>query len=196
MKFIGKYVGHSNYLLSTGAFTFVEGAILYTSFGYLKHFQAEEYGKNLIVNTCRGINQSTADENIHAIGSAMAFRDLMHESKLNEEETKYIENKMREIALEVYRHEEAIVEIMYSEGEIPRLNRDSLKDFAKHRCNICLNMLGFGPVFDESECDTTIASWFYKNINSVQLHDFFTAHGSEYNGHWDRKKFGKVWEIK
>lgn len=192
MDFIGKYVGHSNYILSTGAFTFVEGAILYSSFGYLKHFQAQECGKNLITNTCRGINQSVADENIHAIGSAMACQDMIREANLDEEEMAYLKAQFEDIAKKVYEHESAIIDILYSKGDIKNLPKHCLKDFVKHRCNLCLDMLGFGPVFTE-ELDTFIESWFYKNINSVQFHDFFTGHGSEYNNNWDEQRFGLVW---
>lgn len=194
MDFIGEYVGHKNYILSTGAFTFIEGAVLYSSFAYLKHFQAQECGKNLITNTCRGINQSVADENIHAIGSAMATRDLITESNLNTEEMSWLEDQFRSIATKVYEHEEAIIDILYSKGDIKGLTKTSLKSFVKQRCNLCLDMLGFGPVFTE-ELDSFINDWFYRNINSVQFHDFFTGHGSEYNGHWDRKKFGNVWRL-
>ena len=195
MGFISKYVGHENYLLSVGAFTFIEGAVLYSSFAFLKHFQAQECGKNLIVNTCRGINQSVADENIHAIGGAMAFRDLLKESKLSHEEELWLETEFQSMAQVVYEHECAIIDNIYSEGDIENLPKSCLKDFAKHRVNLCLDMLGYGPAFTE-ELDTFIEDWFYKNINSVQFHDFFTGHGSEYNTKWNEKRFGLVWETK
>jgi len=48
-------------LKSLAAFAFVEGAVLYSSFAFLKHFQVE--GKNLLANLVAGINFSVRDEN-------------------------------------------------------------------------------------------------------------------------------------
>ena len=47
-------------LKSIGIFSMIEGAILYSSFAFLKHFQAE--GKNKLVNVTAGINFSVQDE--------------------------------------------------------------------------------------------------------------------------------------
>ena len=67
MEFIDTYAAHENDLISAGAFSFVEGAVLYSSFAFIKHFQAQECGKDLMKNICRGINLSVADENTHAV---------------------------------------------------------------------------------------------------------------------------------
>lgn len=192
MKFIGKYVQHDNELLSLAAFSFIEGAVLYSSFAYLKHFQEKEYNKNLITNTCRGISQSVADENLHAIGGAITFRKLLEECDASEEEMEWIRHAIRSIALKVFEHEQAIIGNMYSKGDIPGFPRHQLEDFVKSRCNLCLQNLGMEPVFTE-ELDTFIEGWFYRNINSTQLHDFFTGNGIEYNKDWTKSRFGKVW---
>jgi len=34
-----------------------------------------------------------------------------------------------------------------------------------------------------------ISSWFYKNINSGSLHDFFTKQGNNYTRDWSENKF-------
>lgn len=56
MDFIDEVVSSKNDLYSLGAFTFVEGVVLYSSFAFLKHFQAE--GKNKLKNVVAGINFS------------------------------------------------------------------------------------------------------------------------------------------
>lgn len=43
-------------LVSLGGFSMVEGAILYSTFGFLKHYQSQ--GKNKLLNVVRGINYS------------------------------------------------------------------------------------------------------------------------------------------
>jgi len=196
MKFIGKYVESKNDLLSLAAFSFIEGAVLYSSFAFIKHFQAQECGKDLIKNICRGINLSVADENTHAVGGAMVFRDLVREAGLTTDELEWLYDLIGYIALQVYHHEAAIIEDIYSQGDIANFPKQGLLDFVKHRCNLCLSNLGIDTIFEEDQLDGSIKAWFYKNINSVQFHDFFTGGGSEYNLKWKEAKFGAVWESK
>ena len=73
-----------NILLSIGAFSMIEGAVLYSNFAFLKHFQAE--GKNKLVNLTAGINFSVRDENLHSLGGAWLFKTLLAESALTDKE--------------------------------------------------------------------------------------------------------------
>ena len=52
--------------------------------------------------------------------------------------------------------------------------------------------LGLVPIFN-GKLDDFVSSWFYDNINSVKLHDFFTGHGSEYNIKVDKESLASVW---
>ena len=61
MEFIGKLITSKNDMLSLAAFTMVEGAVLYSNFAYLKHFQAK--GKNKLKRIVSGIDFSVRDEN-------------------------------------------------------------------------------------------------------------------------------------
>lgn len=193
MSFIEEHARSKNDLISAGVFSMMEGAVLYSSFAFLKHFQSQECGKDLLKNVCRGIDQSVGDENIHALGGALLFKTIYKESNFNKEEKEYISNLMRNVALKIHQHEEGVIDIMFKGGYIKGITKEQLKDFVKHRCNLCLEELGIKPVFTE-ELDTFIQGWFYNNINSVKLHDFFTGHGSEYNIKVDEQAFGKVWE--
>ena len=60
MDFIDGAINDPDDLYSTGVFSMVEGAILYSSFAFLKHFQSK--GKNKALNIVRGINFSVRDE--------------------------------------------------------------------------------------------------------------------------------------
>ncbi len=54
---------HNDYthkLIALAAFSMIEGAVLYSSFAYLKHFQA--CGKNKLINIVRGVDMSVRDE--------------------------------------------------------------------------------------------------------------------------------------
>ena len=51
-------------LKSVGIFSMIEGAILYSSFAFLKHFNSA--GKNKLINVNAGINFSAIEETIHS----------------------------------------------------------------------------------------------------------------------------------
>ena len=56
IKHVGEIISDSDDLVSLGGFSMVEGAILYSTFGFLKHYQSQ--GKNKLLNVVRGINYS------------------------------------------------------------------------------------------------------------------------------------------
>ena len=62
-----------NLLKSIGAFAIIEGAVLYSSFAFLKHFQSE--GKNKLTNLIAGINFSVKDENCLIAGTEVLTQD-------------------------------------------------------------------------------------------------------------------------
>ena len=195
MGFIGKYVGDDNDLISTAAFSFIEGAILYSSFAFFKHFQSQACGKDLIKNVCRGINLSVGDENTHAVGGALLFRRLLEQvlPSLSEEEVAYIKNTIKDIGETAYEHECLIIDKMFEKGDLGGITKQNLKDFVKHRVNLCSVQLGLDEILDESSSDKFIEGWFYKDINTVAFHDFFSGSGSEYNIKWKKDRFGLVW---
>lgn len=193
MKFIADVINHEDDAVSTGGFTFVEGGILYTSFALFKHYQSQECGKNEIKNTVRGINQSYADEDGHAVTSATFCKIIMKEREPSEEEYNKWKAIMYQMAETTFQHEVKIINKFFEKGELGGITKQNMLDFAKHRVNVCLSYLDLEPLFDESELDGFIASWFYTDTNSYQMHDIFTGHGSEYRNDWSRERFGKVW---
>lgn len=192
MEFVEGLVCHDDDLLSLGAFSMVEGAVLYSSFAFLKHFQAE--GKNKLLNVVRGINFSVRDENLHCEGGAWLYKTLMQEKQEAGEFTSAdqvkLTNDLIACAHKVYEHEERIVDMIFEKGDMPGITKDQMKIFVKSRVNICLSNLGIKPIFEIY--NNTIDDWFYDNINSVQLHDFFSGIGSSYNRDWDQSRF--IWK--
>ena len=72
VEWLDEKIGHKDPLISLGVFSMVEGAILYSSFAFLKHFQSE--GKNLMPSLLSGINFSVRDENLHSEAGAQAYK--------------------------------------------------------------------------------------------------------------------------
>lgn len=194
MAFIEEVVGSADDLISIGGFTFIEGAVLYANFAFFKHFQAQECGKDAIKNFCRGINLSVGDENTHAVGGALLFRRLLAERKLTKEQLEKLAKIFYQLAAIIYEHEAHIIDRIFSFGHIDGITAKNMKDFIKHRINLCLNNLGLEGCYNEEELDGFIASWFYKNIAAIQFHDFFTGGGSEYDSNWSRDLFGTVFD--
>jgi len=191
INFVDNLVNQPDLLTSLGCFSLVEGAVLYSSFAFLKHFQAQ--GKNKLLNVVRGINFSVRDENIHAMAGAWLYRSLRDETlKANPSYRGEVE-KASEAILEasraIYEHESRIVDMIFEKGEIEGITSDQMKKFVQSRINLCLSQLGLPQVFEVM--NDTISGWFYDNINSVSFNDFFTGVGSSYNRSW--KQDGFVW---
>lgn len=191
MEFVEQLVGDKNDLKSLGAFSMIEGAVLYSSFAFLKHFQAK--GKNKLMNVVRGINFSVRDENLHGIGGAWLYNTLKGEKlqsgEIDERGVALVEAELLRAAREIADHEFRIVDMIFEKGGMEGITAEQMKMFVKSRVNLCLNQLGIKDAFDIS--NNIIAEWFYDNINAVQLHDFFTGVGNSYNRDWDKTRF--VW---
>jgi len=184
MDFIGRCIGHPDAVVSHGAFSMVEGGILYSSFAFLLHFQSA--GKNKLKNVCAGVKFSVRDENLHSEAGA-----LLTKTRINEyQQGQYTLEQERELyncAKQIVEHEDIIIERMLPDDDVEGISAKSLKIFVRHRVNLCLQWLGLEPIFDES--NNVIKEWFYDGINSVQLHDFFVGVGNEYNRDWKPKNF-------
>ena len=191
MEFVDKTVNHPDDLVSLAVFSMVEGAILYSSFAFLKHFQAK--GKNKLLNVVRGINFSVRDENLHAEGGAWLYRTLKQElndcDRLNTLEMTQVDREylIEKAARELYEHECRIIDMIFEEGKIEGITDVQMKHFVESRINECLKRLDMKPIFEVNY--DPISRWFYDAINSYQMHDFFTGVGSSYNRRWDQTAF-------
>jgi len=187
MSHIEDMVTSSNDLESVGAFSMVEGGVLYSAFAFLKHFQ--QGGKNQMLNTCRGVNFSVRDENLHCEGGTWLFKTLLAEKvaegSITPGEIKQLRESLWRTAVKLTEHEHKIVDMIFEKGEIDGIDRDDLKLFISQRIKRL-----WGNLFDEPTPEETsnVAKWFYKDINMVKFHDFFTGIGSEYNRDWNEDK--------
>ena len=64
-----------------------------------------------------------------------------------------------------------------------------MNHFSESRLDKCLDQLGYKAIFKPSY--NPIAEWFYKDLESTTLHDFFSSTGSDYNRNWKEARF--VW---
>ena len=188
MDFIDKYVSHDDLLTSIGVFSMVEGAVLYSSFAFLKHFQNE--GKNKLVNINAGIGFSVKDEALHARGAAWLFNELKKEMKLTKAQEKALNNRILTAAKKIIEHEDRIVDMIFEKGTIKGITELQMKNFVAHRVDMCLSELGIEAISKPEY--NPIAKWFYRSIGGGQIHDFFFKLGSDYNRDWSEAKLGWV----
>ncbi len=191
MDWISKQFESDDPLLTTAIGSITEGAILYSNFAFLKHFQSE--GKSKLTNMTAGINFSVRDENLHSLAGAWLFRTLMEEKEQEAEKAGELLgwgtlfNKIRETCDQVFEHESRIIDMIFEKGDIKGITEHQMKQFIKGRLNLCLKQLGLEELY-EVEYDP-VAKWFYKNINSGQLQDFFHKQGNNYSRDWSEAEF-------
>lgn len=128
---------------------------------------------------------------IHSEGGAWLYNQLKAELEISPETSMAIECDIISAAHKLYEHESRIVDMIFDKGTIEGITKKQLKNFVQSRINLCLKNLGIAPIFEVAY--NPIKDWFYKNINGVQFHDFFTGIGNSYNRNWDETNFG--WEI-
>lgn len=185
MEFIDKAINDNDPLVSVGTFSMVEGAILYSNFAYLKHFQSQ--GKNKATNIVRGINFSVRDENLHSEGGAWSFKYLAKERGYGKHDMEWYERKMKHTASIIYDHECKVIDKLFEKGPIDGITALQLKNFVQSRLNVCLNQMGFTKMYDVKY--NPIGEWFYKGINNYQFNDFFSGQGNQYHRNWDEDGF-------
>ena len=176
-------------LKSVGIFSMIEGAILYSSFAFLKHFNSA--GKNKLVAINAGINFSAIDETLHSQAGAWLFRTLANEViddfSISFEELQQLQKELEETARVILEHESIIIDKIFEKGQIKGITENQLKRFVESRLDICLENLGYKGIFKPTY--NPIKSWFYKDLESSTLHDFFSSQGSDYNRNWIENKF-------
>ena len=185
MKFLEDLMVDKDDLKSLAVFSMVEGAILYSSFAFLKHFQSE--GKNKMTNVVRGINFSVRDENIHSEAGAWLFKTLLNEMELTDHARFELYGTIVKAADVIREHEYQIIAKIFEKGDIENITATQMEHFVDSRLDKCLNQLGLNAEYKPTY--NPIAKWFYDGINAVQFHDFFTGTGSEYNRNWDIEGF-------
>lgn len=174
-------------LKSIGTFLFIEGAVLYSSFAFIKSFSSN--GKNLLKNMNAAIDYSIRDEGlIHVTSGEMLFKTLFQEANLTAEELEELNNHLTKIARKTFEHEELIMDKLFSGGKIIGITENQMKTFIRSRINECLKCLNVQPIF-ENESYNPISVWFYNNISGLKQSDFFNKKSASYSRHWSKQKF-------
>lgn len=185
IEHISSIIDDEDELVSLAGFSMVEGAILYSAFAFLKHYQSQ--GKNKLMNVVRGINFSVRDENIHSVAGAWSFKLKKQQRKLTPEQEQQLHDKVLTCAMTLYDHEKEIVKMIFEKGKIDGITEVQLVNFVESRINECLLQLGYPKLFVVKY--NPIAEYFYSGINNYTFNDFFSGMGREYSRNWDESAF-------
>lgn len=190
MKFLDEMVNDEDHFLSVAVFSMLEGAVLYSAFAYLKHFQSN--GKNKMKALVSGINFSVRDENIHAQAGAWTFREDIRQSKLSPERLAALYEKIYAAADKLREHEHHVSSKIFAKGRHDGITEHQLNNFTDSRLDLCLEDLGLSARFKPAS--NPIADWFYLAISNAKIHDFFNSQGNDYNRNWSEQAFDWNWQ--
>lgn len=190
IQFISDCAASNDALEVTAALAFLEGAILFSVLGFFKGFNSR--GFNLIPHFVSGIDGSTKDENFHSIASANLFRQCKAErtelGNHSKRKDTALKTKITKIAELVYQHELLIIDKMFSVGENRVVKKEELIEFLEDRINVVLGRLEMPPMFDRKQ--GVISKWFYQQLSTVKVPDFFAATQLQYTRNWAKHRLG------
>mgnify|MGYP001324429163 CR=1 FL=1 len=84
----------------------------------------------------------------------------------------------------MYQHELRIIDLMFEKGPIRVVEKQELIDFVEDRINVVLRRLNMNPLFDREP--GLISGWFYDQLNTVKVPDFFAGTQIQYTRNWNR----------
>ena len=178
----------ANKPLSLFTVSAIEQSLLFGNFAMLKSFKAN--GHNLIKKTLTGVDYVIQDEQLHGV-----FASFLHNTYLKETaEAKIVfdieqhKQNCLKVIHEIVEPEDAVIDYVYKDHDkINDIVPDELKSFIRARADQVLIDNGFEPYY--KIVVNPIADWFYQGINSIKVHDFFSASTTQYRRNWKFDNF-------
>lgn len=188
IRFISECVASEDALEVTAALAFLEGAVLFTALGFFKGFNSR--GFNFIGHFVSGIDGSTKDENFHSIASAQLFRQCRAEriaaGNHSPEQDAALKRKILQMARDVSQHEILITRKLFEVPGNRVVTEDELLAFHEDRIDVVLKRLEMEPLFGNK--NGVISTWFYQQLSTVKVPDFFANTQLQYTRNWAQYK--------
>jgi len=170
-------------LKSVATFVFIEGAVLSSSFSYIKHFKSN--GKNLINGIVEAINYSIQDEMGHYTVGALLFTTLKEQAGLTPAEEEELTAHVLRIKRKTEEHESIITKDVFSAGSTDGITEEQVSSFVNNQGIRLLDLMEI-PHSAEMQ-DTPIESWYFTNIEGLKLNDFFAGQSANAYSHKFKK---------
>lgn len=195
IDFINQCTKSEDALEVTAALAFLEGSVLFTVLGFFKGFNSRGY--NLIPHFVAGIDGSAKDENFHSIASARLFRECKAErikaGTHTPADEAQLQAKILSIALTVVAHEKRINDILFEIAGNRVVTKEELNSFLEDRIDVVLGRLEMPTMFGNKK--GVISAWFYQQLSTVKVPDFFAATQLQYTRNWAKHKLAFIREI-
>ncbi len=162
-----------------GAFT--EGLQLFASFAILMNFPR--------LNKMKGMGQivawSVRDETLHTQSIIKLFHTFLNEHPEIPKEK--LQQDLLHHCKEVVRHEDAFIDLAFSEGDVEGLRADDVKLYIRYIADRRLLQLGLSPYYEVTQ---NPLKWLDSLLNGVEHTNFFENRATEYSkaatqGSWD-----------
>lgn len=190
MAFISASADSDNPLEVTAAVALMEGAVLFSVLGFFKGFNSR--GHNFIPHFVSGIDGSTKDENFHSLASAKLFQECKREriaaGNHSELQESVLRLKITALADAIYTHELQIIDKLFAIPGNRVVTKEELIHFLQDRLDIVLVRLGMRVMFGKE--NGVISGWFYQQLSSVKIPDFFATTQLQYTRNWAKHKLG------
>lgn len=195
IAFINQCTASEDALEVTAALAFLEGSVLFTVLGFFKGFNSR--GHNFIPHFVAGIDGSAKDENFHSIASARLFRECKAErikaGTHTEDDEARLQDKILSIANKVVEHERRINDILFRIPGNRVVTQNELNSFLEDRIDVVLGRLEMPPMFGNKK--GVISGWFYQQLSTVKVPDFFAATQLQYTRNWAKHKLAFIREL-
>lgn len=154
---------------------FVENVSLFGQFAVVKSINKH---RNMLKDIENVIQATQKEEQVHALFGAYVVNLIRAERPEWFGPEFYA--KVEAACRKAYKHESAIVDWIYRDGELPYLPAADLKEFLKARFNESLEMVGGRPIFDTDPSLLKATRWFVEDIFAETKTDFFHKRPVQY----------------
>ena len=132
-------------------------------------------------------------ETLHGLFASGLYNIYIDEyQEENKEVFKSYYNNLKEeinvIVDKVIEIEDNIIDFIFRETDsINGVKPEDLHKFIRDRTNKVLVDIKLEPKYKDT--DNSVNEWFYKGVNSLTLHDFFSTNSSQYRRNWKVEGF-------
>jgi ribonucleoside-diphosphate reductase beta chain len=165
---------------------FGEGLALFASFAILLNFPRQ----NLMTGMGQIVSWSVRDESLHCDGIMRIFHAWLAEHP--EIDRTLLRERVQEIAREAVKHEDAFIDLVFADGDMPGLTATELKRYIRHIANMRMRQLGYWDIFSSNEAENL--DWVDALAFAQEHANFFEQRGTEYTkaastGEWDNSTY-------
>ena len=162
---------HEVALSLAGVSAFGEGLQLFASFAVLLNFPRQ----NLLKGMGQMVSWSVRDESLHCEGIMRLFHAYLSENDIDRAK---LNKDIAGLATETVEMEDAFVDLVFAEGDIPGLSAEELKRYIRYMADLRLRGLGCEPIYG---VEKNPLPWVDAQAVAIEHANFFEQQATEYS---------------